>query len=91
LFALNLKTGKPTSTFATPERIENAGRLLNKDYIDFVYLIKSKDTAAYATSVAVMDQLYKLGPIVSSPAVGDGVIYFGSGDGYLYALNLKNE
>ncbi len=26
------------------------------------------------------------GPIVASPAIADGVVYFGSTDGYLYAL-----
>ncbi|HZY37780.1 MAG TPA: PQQ-binding-like beta-propeller repeat protein [Mucilaginibacter sp.] len=88
LFALNLLSGKPISTFATPERIHNSRQLLNKDNIDFIYLIKSKDTMAYATSVAVMDELYKLGPIVSSPAISDGVIYFGSADGYVYAIDL---
>jgi len=89
LFALNLTTGKSSGTFATSGRIENAKKFLNKDQLDFIYLIKSKDTAAYATSVAVMSLLYKLGPIVSSPAISNGVIYFGSADGCLYALNLK--
>lgn len=89
LFALNLTKGKQSGTFATGDRIENGKKLLNKDQLDFIYLIKSKDTAAYATSVAVMDLLYKLGPIVSSPAISNGTIYFGSADGCLYALNLK--
>lgn len=89
LFALNLVKGKPSGTFETGGRIENSKKLLNKGQLDFIYLIKSKDTAAYATSVAVMDLLYKLGPIVSSPAISNGVIYFGSADGCLYALNLK--
>jgi outer membrane protein assembly factor BamB len=89
LFAINLTTGKSSGTFSTEGRIENSKTLLNKDTLDFIYLIRSKDTAAYATSVAVMSQLYKLGPIVSSPAISNGVIYFGSADGYLYALNLK--
>jgi outer membrane protein assembly factor BamB len=31
------------------------------------------------------------GPIVSSPTVSDGVVYFGSNDGYLYALNILGE
>ncbi len=52
-------------------------------------LIRSKDTAAYATSADVLVQLYKLGPIVSSPAINKGVVYFGSADGFLYAVNLK--
>jgi outer membrane protein assembly factor BamB len=35
-----------------------------------------------------MDDFYT-SSIVSSPSIKDGVIYFGSADGYLYALNLK--
>jgi eukaryotic-like serine/threonine-protein kinase len=90
-FALNLTTGKLVNEFNTQGRVENGSKLLNKDNLDFMYLIKSKDTVAYTTSVAVMDQLYKLGPIVSSPSISNGVIYFGSADGYLYALNLRSK
>jgi len=31
--------------------------------------------------------MFSLGPILSSPVVVDGVIYMGSVDGSLYALN----
>ena len=30
------------------------------------------------------------GPIFSSPAIADGVIYLGSGDGFIYAIDQKN-
>jgi len=88
-FALNLTTGQPSGTFSTPERIEHGSKLLRKDNIDFMALIRSKDTAAYATSADVLAQLDKLGPIVSSPAINKGVVYFGSADGFFYAVNLK--
>ena len=36
--------------------------------------------------VLALERLYSLGSILSSPVVEGGVIYFGSADGYLYAL-----
>jgi hypothetical protein len=42
--------------------------------------------------VEVKERLDKIGPIVSSPAVVDDVVYFGSADGNLYAVQLgKNK
>jgi outer membrane protein assembly factor BamB len=90
LCAVDLRDGKLTGKFTTAGRGENAATVLNPEgNVDFNYLAKGKDLSLYATSVAVMDKLYTLGPIVSSPSVNNGVIYFGSADGYLYALNLK--
>jgi outer membrane protein assembly factor BamB len=42
----------------------------------------------YASSVKVMDTFYTMGSIVSSPAIYGSSIYFGSADGYLYAIEL---
>jgi outer membrane protein assembly factor BamB len=90
LFAVDVRTGKLISKFATAGRIKNAAKVLNpKGDVDYNYLAKGKVDSLYATSVEVMDMLYTLGPIVSSPAINNGTIYFGSADGYLYALNLK--
>jgi outer membrane protein assembly factor BamB len=89
LSAINLKSGKLAGYFTTDGRNKNAGKLLNKDTLDYNYLSTGKDNELYITSVNVMDQLYALGPIVSSPVISNGVIYFGSADGYLYALGLK--
>jgi outer membrane protein assembly factor BamB len=89
LSAVNLKSGKLTSYFTTDGRNKNAGKLLKKDTIDYSYISTGEDNELYATSVKVMDQLYTLGPIVSSPVISQGVIYFGSADGCLYALGLK--
>lgn len=52
---------------------------------------KNKDMSLYQSHVELMNQMYKLGPILSSPVVKDGVIYFGSTDGNLYAVNLMGE
>jgi outer membrane protein assembly factor BamB len=89
LCAVNLTTGKLSGKFITEARKVNAGKLLNKDTLDYSYLSKGQDNVIYQTSVNVMNELYKLGPIVSSPVVSEGVVYFGSADGCLYAVGLK--
>lgn len=88
-FALDLKSAKLSGEFTTGGRNLNAGKLLKKDTLDYNYLSKGKDNQLYISSVTIMNQLYTLGPIVSSPVVSRDVVYFGSADGYLYAVNLK--
>jgi outer membrane protein assembly factor BamB len=89
LTAVNLSTGKISDKYFTGSRNLNAGKLLNKDTLDYNYLLKGKDNALYLTSVETMNELYKLGSIVSSPAIDKGAVYFGSADGCLYAVELK--
>ena len=75
--------------FATEGRKANAAQVLNNDYLDFSYLFKDKDQSLYSSTTAVMDEFDKLGPIVSSPVVENGVIYVASADGNLYSIKLK--
>jgi outer membrane protein assembly factor BamB len=90
LYAIDLNTGKQTGKFVTPGRKANAAKVLNPESnIDFNVLAGGDDVALYATGVKAMNKLYTLGPIVSSPAISKGVVYFGSADGNLYALQLK--
>lgn len=90
LLAVDLKTGKLTGKFSTNGHLRYASRILNtKGDIDFNFISKGMDNSLYATSTAVMNKLYTLGPIVSSPVINNSVIYVGSTDGYLYAINLK--
>ena len=90
LCAVNIHSGKLTGQFTTPGKMANAKQVLNKEgNIDFNLLAKGGDISLYATSVKAMNRLYTLGSIVSSPVINNGIIYFGSADGYLYALSLK--
>lgn len=92
LYALDINEGKVVDQFETPGRKEFASAVLNKDGIlDFKHLAAGKDPTLYQTGVDVMKELYKLGPIVSSPVVLGNTVYFGSADGYLYAINLKEK
>jgi eukaryotic-like serine/threonine-protein kinase len=90
LFALDLNTGgKNWGSFSTESRKQNAASFLKNDTLSFEYAAKGADLTSYMANKKVMDDFYRLGSIVSSPVVKDGVLYFGSADGYLYALNLK--
>ncbi len=90
LCAVDINSGKLTGKFETSGRLTNAKSILDSaGNINFSLAAKGKDLAYYDASVYGMDQLYKLGPIVSSPAISNGTIYFGSADNYVYAINLK--
>ena len=92
LFALDLTSnGKSWQVFSTGGRKANAGTILNeKGDLDFSYKAGKEDLSLYATSVKVMNEFYTLGSIVSSPVVSGSTVYFGSSDGYLYAVNLTD-
>ena len=90
MFAVDMQTGQKLDEFATPSRKSNAKKVLREDKLDFQYAAAGLDLSLYKTSQSVMNQFYTLGAIVSSPVVANGVIYFGSSDGTLYAINLKS-
>ncbi len=92
MFCLDLNSeGKNWKTFSTESRKANAGRILNqKGELDFTFTAGTQDLSLYESSVDVMNEFYTLGSIVSSPAISGNTVYFGSTDGYLYALELKN-
>ncbi len=83
LTALDLATGRPLWEYETERSKQNAGWLLNADRShNSAMTFKSTD---YGTGPAV-ERLFSLGAVVSSPVVADGVVYFGSTDGFVYAL-----
>jgi eukaryotic-like serine/threonine-protein kinase len=91
LFAVDLSAnGNISGKFVVDGRKHNAAEVLLKDKIDFAFAAKGMDLSMYASTVAGMKKLYSLGPILSSPSISRGVIYFGCADGYFYALKLKD-
>jgi eukaryotic-like serine/threonine-protein kinase len=90
-YALDLRSeGKKWQTFATESRKLNAASVLNpKGELDFAFTGAQNDMSLYTSSIKVMNEFYKLGSIISSPAIYGNTVYFGSADGYLYALELK--
>lgn len=90
LLAIDTRSGNLSGTFFTPGHIANSGNVLNKlQDIDFSYLAGGRDLSLYSSTVYGMARLYTLGPIVSSPVISDDILYFGSTEGYLYALKLQ--
>jgi outer membrane protein assembly factor BamB len=83
--------GKILGNFKTEGNKKNSVKVLNKNKIDFQYLVPGMDLSFYSATEAGMKKLYTLGPIVSSPAVFNGLVYFGSADGYLYALKTATK
>jgi outer membrane protein assembly factor BamB len=92
LYALDLNSGGTKwQAYATDGRKTNAVRILNeKGELDFGFTAGTQDLSVYESSVDVMTEFYNLGSIVSSPAVSGNIVYFGSADGYLYALERSN-
>ncbi|MDO3624866.1 PQQ-binding-like beta-propeller repeat protein [Mucilaginibacter sp. BT774] len=90
LCAVDINSGRLTGRFETSGRLTNAKSILDSaGNINFSLAAKGKDLAYYDATVYGMDRLYTLGSIVSSPAISNGVIYFGSADNYVYAISLK--
>jgi eukaryotic-like serine/threonine-protein kinase len=92
LYALDLASGgKTRETFSTAGRKMNEARILNpKGDLDFVFTAGVQDLTQYASSEDVMNEFYKLGSVVSSPAISGNTVYFGSSDSNLYAVALKD-
>ena len=91
-FAVNTKSSaKEWSSFSTEGRKLFASEILNNNLIDFTYASKESDLSFYDNNKMVMDQFYKLGPIVSSPFIANNTVYFGSADGNCYAIELQKK
>lgn len=89
-FALNIdSSGKEWNSFSTENRKLFASGILNKDLLDFSYAGKGSNLSLYSNNKKVMDDFYKMGPIVSSPFVANNTVYFGSADGNCYAIELQ--
>ncbi len=85
LYAVNAKTGALAWEFQTPASKSNAQNLLNAD--------GSLNRDSFAPVFGDFQDMYvdfyrfiSLGAIMSSPVVDRGIVYVGSTDGFLYAL-----
>jgi outer membrane protein assembly factor BamB len=83
LEALDLKTGKQLWEFQTDASKENRDLALKADRSkNDAMLFRASDYGG----VAGVDRMFNLGSVASSPLVVNGKVYFGSTDGYVYAL-----
>ena len=92
LFAIDINSdAKISDRYLTDARKLNASKILNKDKIDFAYLVSGMDLSFYSSTLEGMKRLYLLGPILSSPVIANGTLYFGSADSSLYAIKLNRK
>ncbi len=82
LHALDIKTGAVKAEFQTDGNKQNSSK-----YIDAQGKMINLYTDATLEAMYVgMDRMFTLGSVLSSPVVVDGVVYFASTDGQLYAI-----
>jgi len=84
LIAVDLKTGKPLWEFQTEVSRENRGFFLNSDKTLNNTMLFRGD---FEENAIQLERLFTIGSIASSPLVMNGNVYFGSTDGYMYALH----
>lgn len=84
LFGVDLKSQKLAWTFQTEASKQNGPALTKRDGTPNYEAAFSGDF--YDDMVAGVSRMLTVGAILSSPAVVEGVIYFGSTDGNVYAL-----
>ncbi len=84
LRALDLATGEVRHEFQTDGNKENAARYVAPDGTLNYGAIYPDSTLSGI--VVGLDRMYSLGSVLSSPVIADGVAYFGSTDGRLYAV-----
>ena len=85
LVEVDLSTFKPISSFETDGMKKSGAQFRNADGTPDYVAIYNSDF--YDDMVAGVERIMKMGAIVSSPVVAEKVIYVGSADGNLYALN----
>jgi outer membrane protein assembly factor BamB len=84
LEARDIKTGELLWDFQTDKSKANKGWVLTSDQKfnqSFLFYSSWREAPVVAT-----ERQFDIGAIFSSPLIADGVIYFGSTDGFLYAL-----
>jgi outer membrane protein assembly factor BamB len=85
MLALESKTGKTIWEFRTPSSLANKDSVIAGNG-EFNYpKIFTENT--YEANMKSVDLIYSVGSVLSSPAVFNGMVYFGSADSCVYALH----
>ncbi len=84
LYALDARTGAPAWEFQTEAGRENALGMIGPD--GRLSPTAFGSSGFFEESYCAGERLFRLGAILSSPSVANGVVYFGSTDGNVYAL-----
>lgn len=87
LYQTDLRKGKIFACFETQSRRMARHEVFSpKARLSFRHSAKGRDLALYQTTLEVMKEFDRVGPIVSAPLVRKEVLYFCSTEGLLYAL-----
>jgi len=81
---IGLRDGALLARFQTDGSKENGPRLLDENGL-FRPALMYPDRTLDGMMIG-MRTMMTLGPVLSSPVVADGIVYFGSTDGHLYAV-----
>jgi outer membrane protein assembly factor BamB len=84
LYGVNLRTGRVSARFSTDGSRKNLAAHLDANGEVDLKTFYTDNT--FEGGVAGVDRIFSVGSIVGSPAIADGVLYVGSTDGTLYAL-----
>jgi len=87
LEARDVKTGDLLWDYEVEKSKENKGWALTADRKFNMPLLFS--SGFYEASIIGTDRQISIGSVFSSPLVANGIVYFGSADGYLYALECQ--
>ena len=92
LYGIDLETGNKNWTFQTEgSRTDTIGFFNNEGNVD---IERARELSAGIENMPTLTKLYirifeKSGSVLSSPAINNQVIYFGSSDGNIYAITDK--
>src|SRR5436190_3421649 len=86
LYAINVKSGKLAWQFQTDAAKKDPFKILNADGTLNQEMLYGPVFGDFEDMYLAMFKFMSIGAIVSSPVVDKGVVYFGSMDGNLYAL-----
>jgi eukaryotic-like serine/threonine-protein kinase len=86
LYAINIKSGKLAWEFQTPASKADPFKILNSDGTLNQEVLYAPIFGDFEDMYLAIYKFTTIGSIMSSPVVDKGVVYFGSMDGNLYAL-----
>ncbi len=87
IHAADRHTGAELWKFQTEASKQNSASTLVSGRINWNTLCPGMDLYQYSTNIYGIERLLKLGSILSSPIIDEGILYFGSADSCVYALS----
>jgi outer membrane protein assembly factor BamB len=84
VYGIDLEREKVAWNFLTPEVVRDSLEILNNDHsIKFEKIFRESTKQGMADA---LDFLGSIGPVLCSPVVDNGILYFGTANGSLYAI-----